>query len=200
MTTHFLLTNFHVVRDCGALTIEPGIDDHQTWRVEVTAMDQGHDLALLKSATAAAGVAPFEARLERADTSDLSIVGYPLRGMVLRQPSLTPAMARPGAPASSEPLFQFFADVHPGQSGSPLLDEYGAVVGVIARKVDTVATYQKTGRLIDQVGLAIPAAIALDFLKQHHVPYSLASPSDSLSLSDRLERARTFIARIGCWQ
>jgi S1-C subfamily serine protease len=197
VSEHILLTNYHVVAKCAALTIGVGEDPVA---VTIEAVDQQHDLAALKSDVAAKGAVPFEARLERTDGSDLSIVGFPEHGLVRRQADITPGVAKPGSLATRNPMFQVFGDFHPGQSGSPVLDEYGAVVGVLAKKVDTVATYQKTGVLVDNIGLAIPNQIASEFLKLHQLPYQLATPSQSQAPNQRLEGARAFVYQVSCWQ
>jgi serine protease Do len=155
---------------------------------------------LLRSARAADGVAVLEAVPDRADGSDLYIVGYPAHGMVTRRPSLTPAAARPSALAATGQLLQVMADIHQGHSGSPLLDEYGAVVGVVTKVVDTPAEYAKTGKLIEGVGFAIPGEEVTQFLRAHLVPFSSATPSTSLKPADRLAQAQMFISQLSCWQ
>lgn len=196
---HVLLTNYHVVRECPVLTIQSGEDGVEPAVAAVSAADQADDLALLRSKAAGDAAAALEAALDHVDGSDLSVVGYPLHGLVVRKPTITAAQANPDALKSSGELFQFRADVHPGQSGSPLLDEYGAVVGVVARKVDSVATYQKSGRLVTDVGFAIPNRTILAFLQAQHVHYRVAIPNGSLSPAERLEKGRAFVARVSCW-
>jgi S1-C subfamily serine protease len=200
VSDHVVLTNYHVIASCPVMTIQPGAEGAPAAGGTVAATDVAHDLALLTSDRAAPGIAALEAALDHADGSDLFIVGYPKRGMTLRQPALTPAMARPGSLATEKDLFQLSADVHAGNSGSPVLDEYGAVVGVISRKVDTVAVYQRAGTVIKDIGLAIPMRIVSAFLQAHHVSYRLATPSRSQAPGERLERARIFISQVSCWR
>lgn len=200
VSDHFLLTNHHVVASCVVLSIHLGDAENEDAAVTVVATDQSHDLALLKSGTVAAHPAELEARLDRADGSDLYIVGYPTHGLVMRRPNLTAAVARVGALATAEELFPVLADVHPGHSGSPLLDEYGAVVGVMTKAVDSVSTYAQTGKLIKNIGFAIPIRVVFEFLKAHAVPYRSTMPSNSLTPQQRLEQARGFVSQISCWQ
>jgi serine protease Do len=200
VSDHALLTNYHVVGECPIVTVQSGEQDLQSVAM-LAAKDPPHDLALLKTSFAGAAVAEIETHLDRADGSDLYVVGFPSHGLVVRRATLASAVARPAELVDAAALFRIVADVHPGHSGSPLLDEYGAVVGVVARAVDSVTTYQKTGRLVTNIGLAVPASVILEFLREHAVPFRTAELSSaSLASWERLERARTFVARIGCWR
>jgi len=195
-----VLTNYHVVAGCPVLTLQSGTGSSTAAPAALLVADQTRDLALIKSSAAAPSFAGFEADLRHADGSDLSIVGFPLHGMVLRQPNVVPAETKPAALVSDRALYQISADVHPGHSGSPLLDEYGSVVGVVTVKVDTVATYQRTGMVVKNVAFAIPNATVGEFLRRNHVTFRADARSRSLTPDERLELARDFIVQISCWE
>ena len=199
VSDHTLVTNHHVISDCSVVTIQSAKTDTQSL-ASLIASDEPHDLALLKTATGAGGIAEFEARPERADASDLYIVGYPAHGMAVRRPELTPAVGKPGELTGTPALLRLSANVHPGHSGSPVLDEYGAVVGVVTKAVDTVATYAKTGRLVTKFGLAIPGSVVAQFLRQHQVVFRSEAPAASLTPADRIAQAQAFVVQVSCWQ
>jgi len=194
-----ILTNRHVVANCKVLTAESGDPDSSPTPTTLLAADPQLDLAVLSSRTDAPGIAQFEGRLERADGSDLSILGFPSHGLSTVEPSIVPVAARPAELSPDHPLMRFSADVHPGHSGSPVVDEYGAVIGVVRMKVDTVTTYQKTGSVVTDIGFAIPNRSVLAFLKKNHIAFQSAEPRQSLAPEARLDASRAYLVRVGCW-
>ncbi len=199
VSDHALITNYHVVRDCAVMTVE-SVDDDTESAATLSATDPSNDLALLRTSISGRAIAEIETRPERIDASDLYIVGYPAQGLVVRQATLTPAVGKPTELTGTRSFFHIIADVHPGHSGSPVLDEYGAVVGVMTRAVDTVTTYAKTGKVVTNIGLAVPLAVLSGFLRAHAVPYRRAITSFSLTATERLERGRAFVSHVNCWR
>ena len=53
-----------------------------------------------------------------------------------------------------------------------MLDLNGLVIGVVTAKVNTPKVFQKTGRVMRNIGIAISRPTVLDFLKRHGVEYS----------------------------
>ena len=200
VSPHEILTNYHVVASCSVVTSQFGKRQDTPLVVALTKSDHDHDLAVLTSSVAATESVMFEDRLERVDTSDLSVIGFPGHGLPTLRPSIVAAVAKPSVIAIDAPLIPFYADIHPGHSGSPLLDEYGAVVGVVTAKIDTVITYQRTAEVVTNIGFAIPHRTVLTFLQESHVEYHVGTPSESLTREERMERFRNSIAQIICWE
>ena len=200
VSPHKILTNDHVVARCSVVTSQFGKRQDAPLVVALTKSDHEHDLAVLTSSVAAADSVIFEGRLERVDTSDLSVIGFPEHGLPTLRPSIVAAVAKPSVIAIDAPLFPFYADIHPGHSGSPLLNEYGAVVGVVTAKIDTVTTFQRTAEVVTNIGFAIPHRTVLAFLQESHVEYHVGAPSESLTREERMERFRNSIAQIICWE
>jgi serine protease Do len=193
-----ILTNDHVVRDCAALTAGNGTEGEEVV-ARVAARDPGDDLALLE-VDVAAEPASFETELYAETGRDLAIVGYPAHGLAVRLAELSPAATNQAELLASKPTFPFNGEVHPGNSGSPVLDNSGAVIGVVVKKVDTVAVYHATGKLVDDVGIAIANRVVIDFLRANRVAILSASPSMPLAPERLLDEAHRFVRQIGCWR
>ncbi len=98
---------------------------------------------------------------------EVRVVGYPLSDVLgssvkITQGSVAGITAKHGGKA-----FQVDAVVNPGNSGGPLLDGRGAVIGVV--------NAQLTGQQIFKVGFAVPVNYAKSLLTQHHVPFQTAA-------------------------
>jgi S1-C subfamily serine protease len=95
---------------------------------------------------------------------------------------------------------QFTAPVQSGNSGGPLLDEGGEVVGIVAAKLDALQVAQVTGTLPENVNFAIKGAIVRAFLDANRVDFSTAPASGKLDAAAVGERARKFVLALECWK
>ena len=199
VSTRDILTAYHVIAGCTMLTAEFGKDSETPALVTLITADPTSDLALLRGDIVTSSPASFEGKLDRVDASDLSIIGFPTRGLRRQMPSVSRASARPAEIHVTRRLFQFFGEVYPGHSGSPLLDEYAGVIGIVARKVNTVAVYRSSGRVVTNVAFAIPNPVALNFLDRNKIPYRQEQLQESLPPDARLRRFGDVIVHITCW-
>ena len=96
-------------------------------------------------------------------------------------------------------FLQISAPVQPGNSGGPLLDYSGNVVGVVEGKLNAITVFKVTDDLPQNVNFAIKANVVTNFLDANSVPYtrgSLGSPA--LQLPEIAERAKALSVTIEC--
>ncbi len=192
-----MLTNAHVVKDCETLVVSRA--DGEMLPARLTVADQRIDLALLgtdfKPAVTAV-FAPADAPLPE----QVSIIGYPNQGLPPLRPLLTHGTIAPSKVVSAIPQpISIQADVRPGNSGGPALDEMGSVIGVVFAAVDTPAIFKNTGRVVRDIGIAIPNSLSLGFLERHGITPVLAKQSTSKHPTQP-DQANQFVARIECWR
>ena len=189
-----VLTNAHVVRDCAAVSVATGV------AARVVARDDASDLALLDGPPPRA-VASFRAGRGIRPGAEVVVVGYPLRGLLASEANVTrgnvSALAGPG---DDRRLFQMTAPVQPGNSGGPVLDLSGRVVGVAVARLDARTVARATGTLPQNVNFAIAAGTARAFLDAEGVPYETASADDALGAERVAADARLFTVPVECRQ
>jgi S1-C subfamily serine protease len=194
-----LLTNSHVVNHCELLTATP--DDGSKIPARIVAASPQPDLALLRTDRPAPGVASFSAAPERSDGAHLAVVGYPAYGLPTRLSTLSPAQIEPLKLATQAGGIRFNGEIRHGNSGSPLLDQSGNVLGVVYATVDTPKMYAATHKLVTDVGVAVSYRAALQFLTENDVHPQMASESLApLSRDELHNKSRGFVVQIGCWK
>lgn len=194
-----LLTNHHVVDDCAVVTITPTEGEMAAATQVVIAEDA--DLALLRSSLVPPGVAAFgTAVAEEFATGPASLVGYPNLGLVAIEPVLTTVeVVEKKTSPSNQPVIIIKGEVRSGNSGGPLLDRGGSVIGVVFAKVNSVKVFQMTGKTIRNVGLALSRETVLSFLDDQGVDYRIERLQPSRTESRVLNDAKPYLAQVGCW-
>jgi serine protease Do len=193
-----LLTDNHVVEGCKAMSLlEEG---GKQLPASVLAVDQVADLALLGVSVPRHAVAYFRSDAAAVDPT-ISIVGYPDLGL----PPIDPVIAqgtllRTDVRALRGGSIIFHADVRHGNSGGPIFDSRGAVIGVVRAKIDTVRTFAASGRDIENIGTGADLPVILDFLRRNNVAYRVTTGTGVLTDRQILAAATKFVARAQCWQ
>jgi uncharacterized protein len=194
-----VLTNDHVVDDCREL--RAGTSGEVLASARIVARDQRNDLALLKLGAPLTAWAVFrDGRSIRAGDSVVAI-GYPLRGLLASSAHVTTGTVSALAGTLDDSrILQTTAPVQAGNSGGPLLDQNGHVVGVVVGKLDALKVAKVTGDLPQNVGFALTASIARSFMDGHGIDYDTAPSVKILSPADVADRARRFTVIIECAQ
>jgi S1-C subfamily serine protease len=194
-----LLTNYHVVSYCGLLTATP--DGGAKIALQLIATDPEHDLALLRADAPPNGIAAFSSAPARSDGARLAVVGYPAYGLQTRFSILAPARIDPMRLGTTSDRVEFAGEVRHGNSGSPLLDDAGNVLGIVHSTIDTPKVYRVTGTRVTDIGVAISWTAIMRFLARHSVEPVLASGDERALTPDELHaKSRSFVAQIGCWR
>lgn len=193
-----VLTNFHVAGNCKALTVGNNTEGEEVAAV-FRSGDSADDLAILLAEDASAKPAQFQMALDEETGAGLAIVGYPEHGLPVIQAELDPVIASPDDLVADRAFYPFAGAVRRGNSGSPVLDGHGAVLGMVRAKIDTVATYRATGNVVDNIGFAISNATILAFLQSNSVAFEPSAQQVSLSPEQLLHDAHDFVRQIGCW-
>jgi serine protease Do len=93
--------------------------------------------------------------------------GFPLAGLLSADPKLTRGEINALAGIRNDPAnFQISAEVQPGNSGGPLLDMQGNVVGVVVSKLDSARVQN-----VDNVNFAVKGEAAQAFLRRAGVAF-----------------------------
>jgi len=96
-------------------------------------------------------------------------------------------------------VFQMTAPVQSGNSGGPLVDMSGNVVGVVVSKLDAMTVSQRTGDVPQNVNFAIKAGEVAAFLDGLHIAYSSGRLGDRKEAADLAEAAKKFAVQIICF-
>jgi S1-C subfamily serine protease len=192
-----VLTNRHVVRACTSVRVRG--DGARPIPARVVAIDGGDDLALLLAESTFPVAATFRAGAEPRPGEDVVAVGYPLNGLLADQVHVTTGAVNALAGLYNDAHeLTVSAPVQPGNSGGPLLDGSGHVVGIVVTKLNARVVAETTGDLPQNVNFAIKAAVVRDFLAAHGVDVASAASTATRSHADVGDVGRRVTLLVEC--
>ncbi len=191
----YFLTNEHVVRDCHRFAAASALDQFD---LRVVFADPVNDLALMKADRPADGVVRFRDPIAIAPGEDVVTLGFPLSGLLGANPQVTTgAVSALSGTANDTRLVQFTAPIQSGNSGGPLFDGHGLVIGVISAKLNAESVHRLTGDIPQNVNFAIKAAVARSFLDAAGLAPVLATPQGSAPAASAVAaEARRHVVKI----
>jgi S1-C subfamily serine protease len=159
-----VVTNSHVVRGCPNVQVMQG---EQSFPARVVASDSENDLAALS--VPGMRLQPLEIAPARQELGEsITVLGYPLANVLGADLRVTTGIvsALRGI-GGEERTMQISAPVQSGNSGGPVLDQFGAVAGVVVKKLDT-----RLGA--ENVSFAVQLQPLRSFLASNAVAYTSA--------------------------
>ncbi|MYF07429.1 MAG: trypsin-like serine protease [Rhodospirillaceae bacterium] len=194
-----ILTNAHVVRGCREVRIPPS-PNARSRRVAVGARDDGADLALL-AGPAGRPFAAFRQGRRIRPAASVIVAGYPLHGLLATGLNVSKGIVSALAgPRNNRRMIQISAPVQRGNSGGPVLDSAGNVVGVVVSKLNALKVARVTGDIPQNVNFAVSAGTARAFLNAEGVAYSTAPSDFARTPEDVAAAARKFTVLVECWK
>jgi uncharacterized protein len=187
------LTNYHVIADCKRITI----GDNEVYK---GLSDQTDDLATLYSRMKTPNFATFQVPGYGTTGESVVAVGYPLTGILATQANVTAGIVSATAGLGGDERYvQITAPVQPGNSGGPLLDSGGLVLGVVSLKLNPEATIEAAGSLPENVNFAIKTAVVLSFLEYDGTRPRTATKAAKLDVTDIAAAAQRYTYLVNCW-
>ncbi|HEX8448470.1 MAG TPA: trypsin-like peptidase domain-containing protein [Allosphingosinicella sp.] len=190
-----ILTNAHVVE--GARKIDAA-NDRFTAPAEVVLSDPRNDIALLRVDRALAAAARFRSEIDIHLGEDVIVLGFPLQGLLGSGPQATggnvSALCGIGNDTS---VLQFSAPIASGNSGGPILDQSGLVLGQVHSSLN-LDRIRDGGSNAENINFGVKGAVVRSFLATIGIEPMLDSGGPSCSRADIVRSARAFIYRIRC--
>lgn len=177
------LTNNHVVEQCSRIVART--TRGRDLPAQVVARDTELDLALLSLARDAGPALSFRDPPQVRRGDEVVTYGFPLSGILSSGPTLTRGdVSALAGLRDDQNQMQISAPVQRGNSGGPLLDRAGNVVGVIVSKLNAQRVAERTGDIPQNVNFAIKADRALGFLRRNNVSPRVAGSEQERSAAE----------------
>jgi hypothetical protein len=161
----YILTCAHCIEGAEKLTVQLG---GKTYSAEIVDSDSSLDLAILKIEATDLPFVEFGDSEAVKLAQNVRVIGFPLSRVLGNSVKIAQGIVAGFIDVDGVSNLQIDGAVNPGNSGGPLVDDRGQVVGVVNAKLG--------GESISKVGFAIPIRYALEILDSHSIKYKLAEP------------------------
>ncbi|QDU88325.1 Putative serine protease HtrA [Pirellulimonas nuda] len=177
-----LATCAHVVKNAERLSVTLG---EQAYDARVVVLDTENDLALLR--VEGQGLEPLAlADSDGAELGDdVRVVGYPLSPLLRARLNVTRGIVSSRLAEEDGGLLQVDAAVNPGNSGGPVVNARGELVGVAMARISHVE--------ISNIGFAVPSNAVRAMMERRGVR---ASGSEAAAESGSLQRVAKGVALV----
>lgn len=153
----YILTNEHVVADAAMVMVTT--NDGQVYQAEVIAKDTETDIAVIKIQATGLTVAEFASSDQTEVGQFVMAVGNPTGSELQNSATFGILSGKSRVPSADAytTMLQVDAAVNPGNSGGPLINLAGQVIGVVSSKIADVD--------YEGIGFAIPSDQALEVVR-----------------------------------
>jgi S1-C subfamily serine protease len=143
-TAGHIITNNHVIDSCVG-DIRGNLTGEAPMILRIVSTDETNDLALLQASRSFNNIAAIRATATHPGDAIIAI-GYPFHGLLTSDFTVTAGIVSSLSGLLNDTRYlQISAAVQPGNSGGPLLDTSGNVVGVVAAKINAIKFAKATG-------------------------------------------------------
>jgi len=193
----YVLTNKHVIENCA----EVRVPAHKT-ELKVLARDAKHDLALLEGELPSTSPARFRTGPAPRLGEPVIVAGFPLTDLLASSLNVTSGtISALAGPKDDQALFQITAPVQRGNSGGPVLDANGEVLGVVVSKLNALRIAMTTGDVPQNVNFAIDGMVARSFIEAQGIDLpEMGTFRPRAPAQDTPEKARSFTLLLECWR
>ena len=191
----YVVTNYHVIEGCNNVEI---IDKGQTIPATVISFDVSNDLALLKSDFKPLHTFPLS-RKNPYTLMEIYVAGYPFGYDFSTPVKITRGIISSLAGIGNNfSRVQIDAAIQPGNSGGPIFDDKGNVVGVAVSKLDLEIMMDSYGVVPEGTNFGIKSNVVINFLESNNI--NLINTNTKVLSSEALGRMipdGTYY--ISCW-
>ena len=190
-----IITNYHVVEGCKGMKVHVGGKVLDALKI---ADDKKNDLALLKSTYSPNFF--FALSDESAyPLQEIVVVGYPFGERLSSTPKFTQGIVSSIAGLGNNySQIQIDAALQPGNSGGPIIDKNGNLVGVAVAKLSLKKILKDYGVIPENTNFGIKASALRNFMDGNRIEIK---PPNTLSLSRKelSKKAMDGTTFLSCW-
>jgi len=183
----YLITNYHVIEDAKKILVVT--TERKEFEAQFIKGDRANDVVLLKIRANTKAI-PFSGQNLLSKGEEVFTLGYPLVAIQGQEQKATFGRINSLSGIGDDIRFvQIDIPVQPGNSGGPLINMKGQVIGIITETLDQLVALRTSGSLPQNVNYALKFDYAIPLIRHHlgDLPHQKAISNDTLRVTDLIK-------------
>lgn len=190
-----LVTNFHVIEDCKQMVLH---DKGRQYSLNIVTFDPKNDLALLKADFEPKAIFALSDRRPQL-LQDIYVAGYPYGYEISTSVKVTKGIISSLTGIGNDySNFQIDAALQSGNSGGPILDDYGNLVGVAVAKLNIEYLLENFGDIPENTNFGVKANVLSGLLDSNGIE-TLPANNQPISKSKLGQNISNGTYYLSCW-
>jgi len=197
----FILTTCHSVEETAKVEVliyDVNNYSQKRYPAKVVLKDKSLDVAILKIEDVNLPFLPIASSSTVKTGDAVFTVGYPQVTLQGTEPKFTNgSISSLSGLANNQKCFQISIPVQPGNSGGPLVNEKGQVIGIIVAKLSDVPALLITGSIPQNVNYALKSSFVLPLIESiPDLSKKIADPNSVKDKSQAIEKTKKSVVLI----
>ena len=190
-----IITNNHVVKGCDNVKAHQNGTDYPA---TVIATDSVNDLALLKTTLTAKDVFSLSSK-NAFLMQDIFVAGYPFGNFISSSVKITKGIvsALTGI-GNNYSNMQIDAAIQPGNSGGPVINEKGNVIGVAVAKLSLAKAVKDWGVVPEGTNFGIKSSVVRNFMESNNIN-PMRPRTSSITKQQLAQKVTNSTLYLSCW-
>lgn len=191
----YLITNYHVIKNKDTISII--LANGKAIPVDIVLKDEINDIALLKANIESHGLKILSSNTVNKG-EEVFTLGYPLIGLQGQEQKATFGRVNALSGVKGDVrYFQVDIPIQPGNSGGPLVDKSGHVVGLVTATLSQLNTLRETGVLPQNVNYAVKSDYLIPLLATKKIHQkSIDHPDKDIGFDELIRRIENSVVLI----
>lgn len=190
-----IITNAHIVENSKKINV---YYKSKSYDAELISIDHINDIAVLKIDTPIKFL-PLNIDSKIKIGTEISVLGYPNISVLGEEQKATFGYINSTSGANNDArFFQISAPIQPGNSGSPLLNNHGEVIGIVTSSLKQSVALKTTGSLAQNVNYATKIYYAIPLLLDKDIPYTEEKKKTLFTKETLVEKVADSVFLITC--
>ena len=188
-----LITNNHVIQGCQEVRVSRA---DKTVKLKVVKSDKVNDIALLKGNLKPKKIFSFSKKDPKL-LQEIYVAGYPFGKSLSSSVKVTKGIVSSlSGLGDNYSQIQIDAAIQPGNSGGPILNKNGKVVGVAVSKLDAKMVLKNFGVIPEDTNFGIKSNVVINMLNSNNIPVELADKkiTNQSQLADLVTEGTYFLS------